>query len=337
LLSWYDRHRRDLPWRAKPGNAANPYHVWLSEIMLQQTTVAAAGPYFHKFVGRWPHIDLLAAAPLDDVLAAWAGLGYYARARNLHRAAREIATDFGGAFPSDFDQLLALPGVGTYTAGAIAAIAFGAREVAVDGNAERVLARYFGVETPLPTAKPRLRELARSLLPRARTGDFAQALMDLGATVCTPKSPGCGRCPWRANCRARQLAIAESLPRKAEKRPRPVRRGAAFVAQDVGGAILLERRPENGLLGGMMQPPMTEWSGVFPRTEEAIRSAPVRGDWIKREGKVRHAFTHFELELEVYAATVARRRNDQRWVERSELPNVALPTVMRKILDHALR
>jgi A/G-specific adenine glycosylase len=305
--------------------------------MLQQTTVATVGPYFRRFLDRWPDVRALAAAPLDDVLAAWAGLGYYARARNLHRAALKIVTDFGGTFPRDMGQLLDLPGVGTYTAGAVAAIAFGAREVAVDGNAERVLARYFGVEMPLPKSKPILQELAYSLLPRSRSGDFAQALMDLGAMVCTPRSPDCEHCPWRGNCRAKQLGIAESLPRKADKRRRPVRRGAAFVAQDPGGAILLERRPEEGLLGGMMQPPMTEWGEAFPAVDVAIRSAPVSADWIKRTGMVRHIFTHFELEMEVYAATVARRRNDQRWVERSELPKVALPTVMRKILEHALR
>jgi A/G-specific adenine glycosylase len=309
--------------------------VWLSEIMLQQTTVSAVGPYFRKFLARWPTVRALAEASLDDVLAAWAGLGYYARARNLHRAARYVAHVLGGVFPCDVDNLLKLPGVGTYTAGAIAAIAFGAREVAVDANAERVLARFFGVETPLPKARSELKGLAESLVPKARAGDFAQALMDLGALVCTPKSPDCARCPWRPNCKGLELGLADALPVKVVRRARPVRRGAAFVLRDKRGAILLERRPENGLLGGMMQPPMTEWGDEFPTLQAVLGRAPVAGEWTRCSGVVRHVFTHFELELEVYASVVPVRQHNQRWFTPDELENVALPTVMRKVLAHA--
>ena len=234
LLAWYGVNRRELPWRAKPGQASDPYRVWLSEIMLQQTTVAAVGPYYAKFLRQWPCIESLAAAALDDVLAAWAGLGYYSRARNLHRTARIVALERGGAFPRGVDELLRLPGVGLYTAGAVAAIAFGARAVAIDANAERVLARFFAVEEPLPKAKPRLRTLGASLLPTTGAGDFAQALMDLGALVCTPKTPDCGKCPWRRDCRARALGIA-GQGKKA---------GAAFATRrGIRGAGRAGRRP----------------------------------------------------------------------------------------------
>jgi A/G-specific adenine glycosylase len=335
LLAWYDKNRRILPWRAAPGERADPYRVWLSEIMLQQTTVAAVAPYYARFLARWPTVGSLAAASLDDVLAAWAGLGYYARARNLHRAARVVALDMGGRFPRDATELRALPGVGDYTAGAIAAIAFDAPEVAVDANAERVLARLFAVGESLPKSKPRLRELARSILPAKRAGDFAQALMDLGALVCA-KVPDCDRCPLARDCRGYALGIAQMLPRKAEKRAKPLRRGAAFVACDRKGAVLLERRPENGLLGGMVQPPMTAWGDVFPTFEDAVRQAPFAAEWMKHVGVVRHSFTHFDLELEVYRAVVARKpaANGQ-WVPAEHIAGSALPTVMRKILKHA--
>jgi len=336
LLDWYDCHRRVLPWRARPGQQSDPYRVWLSEIMLQQTTVAAAGPYFTKFLRQWPTVDSLAAAALDDVLAAWAGLGYYARARNLHRAAQVVASEFEGEFPRDVEALRKLPGVGVYTAGAVAAIAYGAAEVAVDANAERVLARFFAVEEALPQAKPRLKELAHTLLPQSRAGDFAQALMDLGALICTPRSPSCEQCPWKGSCRAYALGIADRLPRKAEKRARPLRRGAAFVVQDRNGAVLLERRPEKGLLGGMMQPPMSPWGEAFPSFDEAMGCAPFSAGWEKRPGVVRHVFTHFELEVEVYAAVVTGTGpGDRRWIPEEDLPRAALPTVMRKILYQA--
>jgi A/G-specific adenine glycosylase len=305
LLSWYDVHRRALPWRAQAGERADPYRVWLSEIMLQQTTVQAVGRYYHEFLARWPTVQALAAAPLDDVLAAWAGLGYYARARNLHRAAKVVVEEFGGEFPAGFEQLKRLPGVGAYTAGAIAAIAFDLPFLAMDANAERVLARLFGIEEPLPKAKPRLHALGQQLVPRERAGDFAQALMDLGSAICTPKKPACASCPVNSFCEAFNRGIQEQLPRKAAKLSRPLKRGAAFVARDSSGAVLLVKRPENGLLGGMLQPPLGPWTDQFPSAEETLLQAPFPAAWRKRLGIVRHGFTHFELEIEVYVAELA--------------------------------
>ncbi|MBU6299489.1 MAG: A/G-specific adenine glycosylase [Alphaproteobacteria bacterium] len=334
LLSWYDAHRRDLPWRARRGEAADPYRVWLSEIMLQQTTVQAVAAYYRKFITRWPTVQELATAPLDDVLAAWAGLGYYARARNLHKAARVVAGEWGGRFPSTAEELRRLPGVGTYTSGAIAAIAFGAPEAAMDANAERVIARLFAVEEALPGAKPKLLALGKSLVPEKRPGDFAQALMDLGAGPCSVKHPSCGICPWTDGCAARERGIAERLPLKAPKRIRPLLRGAAFVARDAKGAVLLVKRQEEGLLGGMRQPPLGPWSEKFPDAKDALGQAPFRAAWKKRAGVVRHGFTHFELEIEVYAVEVTKRpKVGGAWV--SDLANTALPTVMRKIVTHA--
>src|SRR6266852_943396 len=251
LLAWYDRHRRTLPWRAPAGARAEPYLVWLSEIMLQQTTVATVGDYFRRFVERWPTVEALAAAPLDDVLSAWAGLGYYARARNLHACARAVAERHDGRFPEDEASLLALPGIGRYTAAAIRAIAFDQPASAVDGNVERVIARLFAIDTPLPDAKPEIQLLAAKLVPESRAGDYAQAMMDLGATVCTPKSPRCVICPLMSSCRARKLGLAEDLPRRSPKAERPTRRGLAFVLARRDGAILLRKRPAKGLLGGM--------------------------------------------------------------------------------------
>ena len=307
LLAWYDIHRRELPWRAKPGEAADPYRVWLSEIMLQQTTVQAVAGYYRKFIARWPTVGALAKAPPDDVLAAWAGLGYYARARNLHQAAKVVSKEMGGRFPSAAEELRKLPGVGAYTAGAIAAIAFGAREAAMDANAERAIARLFAVVEPLPGAKAKLLALGKSLVPHKRAGDFVQALMDLGAGVCTARRPACEKCPWADECEARRRGIAEALPAKAPKRARPLRRGAAFVARDRSGAVLLVKRPEKGLLGGMLQPPLGPWSGKFPSDKEALAQAPFRAAWKKLPGVVHHTFTHFELEIEVWAAEVAKR------------------------------
>jgi A/G-specific adenine glycosylase len=336
LLAWYDKNRRALPWRAMPGVPADPYRVWLSEIMLQQTTVVVVASYYRAFLERWPAIDALAAAPLDDVLAAWAGLGYYARARNLHRAAQSVARELGGEFPRDVCGLRKLSGVGEYTAGAIAAIAFDAPEVAVDANAERVLARFFAVQETLPQAKPALRKLARSLLPAKRAGDFAQALMDLGALICTPRNPACPDCPWTLDCHGRVLGMAAELPRKSPRRTRPLRRGAAFVARDAKGSVLLIRRPDKGLLGGMLQPPLGAWGDSFPSHAEAMAQAPFRGSWSKRAGNIRHGFTHFELEVEVYVADFARRpKCEGNWVASEKLAQAALPTVMRKIIAHA--
>jgi A/G-specific adenine glycosylase len=372
LLAWYDVHRRVLPWRARAGEWPDPYRVWLSEIMLQQTTVQAVGRYYREFLSRWPTVQALAAAPLDDVLAAWAGLGYYARARNLHRAAKVVVDEFGGEFPASFEQLKNLPGVGAYTAGAIAAIAFDQPYLAMDANAERVLARLFAVEEPLPKAKLRLGELGQALVPQKRAGDFAQSLMDLGAAICTPKKPACDACPVNAYCEAFTRGIQELLPRKAEKPVRPLKRGAAFVARDASGAVLLVKRPENGLLGGMLQPPLGPWTDEFPSTAEALSQAPFPADWEKRVGIVRHGFTHFELEIEVYLAEIDLRTHGSppvhggstaeggegserkrplhhaahgplppfygggTWVAETDLRSAALPTVMRKILAHGM-
>jgi A/G-specific adenine glycosylase len=344
LLTWYDVNRRDLPWRAKAGKPADPYGVWLSEIMLQQTTVAAVAGYYRKFIARWPTVEALAAAGLDEVLGAWAGLGYYARARNLHACAKKVAAA-GGTFPMTVEGLMALPGIGAYTAGAIAAIAFSARESAMDANAERVIARLYAIEEPLPAAKKRLRDLCRAMVPADRPGDFAQSLMDLGATVCTPR-PDCARCPLAKWCEGRRLGMAMRLPVKAAKKARPLRRGAAFVATDKAGRVLLEKRPEKGLLGGMLQPPLGPWGENFPSADEAPAQAPFRAKWKKLPGIVRHTFTHFELEIEVYAVCPVSHppspsakagpsaAGESYWVSQDALPGAALPTVMRKILKH---
>ncbi len=307
MLVWYDVNRRILPWRAPEGRKADPYGVWLSEIMLQQTTVQAVGSYYRKFLARWPNVEALAAASLDDVLAAWAGLGYYARARNLHAAAKMVAGKLGGKFPQTIEELRKIPGIGPYTAGAIAAIVFDVKAAAVDANAERVIARYFAVREPLAQAKPKLRALTESILPDTRAGDFAQALMDLGSLICTPKRPVCTNCPWFSDCEARKLGIQEMLPVRNEKSQRPLKRGAAFVARDKAGAVLLIKRPEKGLLGGMRQPPLGPWTERFPSAKEAMLQVPFAADWRKLSGIVRHGFTHFELEVEVYVANVDKR------------------------------
>jgi A/G-specific adenine glycosylase len=304
--------------------------------MLQQTTVAAVGSYYQKFLARWPSVQALAAASLDDVRAAWAGLGYYSRARNLHLAARVVANEFGGVFPASADALRTLPGIGAYTAGAIAAIAFDAPEAAVDANAERVIARFFALEVALPKAKPELRRLTQSLVPQMRPGDFAQGLMDLGSLVCTPKRPACMICPWIRNCRGRAQGIAQSLPRKSAQRDRPLRRGAAFVARTARGAILLEKRPEKGLLGGMLQPPLGPWTAKFPTRNEALAQAPFAADWHRRAGIVQHGFTHFELQIQVWFAQILRQETASGlWLNPKDMGHVALPTVMRKIIGHA--
>ena len=358
LLSWYDRHRRELPWRAKKGKRADPYRVWLSEIMLQQTTVAAVAGYYRKFLERWPTVEALADAPLDDVLAAWAGLGYYARARNLHKAAQVVAHEMGGKFPRTAEELRKLPGIGTYTSGAIAAIAFDEREAAVDANAERVLARLYAIEEALPNAKPVLRKLGQALAPEKRAGDLVQALMDLGATICTVKRPACGNCPWTESCEGRLKGIAETLPRKGAERVRPLKRGAAFIVRDAKDRVLVVKRPEKGLLGGMLEPPLGPWTEAFPSRAEAMLQAPFHGEWTKRAGIVRHSFTHFELEIEVYvlsgrgtserglpariregvaegAGKMPALRRDI-WIPIEKLKDSALPTVMRKIIAHGL-
>jgi len=344
LLAWYDRHRRILPWRAPAGRRADPYHVWLSEIMLQQTTVKAVGPYYAKFLARWPDIAALAAAPLDDVLKAWAGLGYYARARNLHACARAVVERHGGKIPRTEAGLRELPGIGPYTAAAIAAIAFDAPASPVDGNIERVIARLFALEQPLPAVKPEIAKLARALTPAQRAGDFAQAMMDLGATICTPKRPACALCPWRENCAAFRRGDAETFPRRVAKREGDLRRGAAFVVCSADGHILLRTRPARGLLGGMTEVPTTQWSKDFV-VSEAVQGAPhfpsLRKPvvWRKTASVVRHVFTHFPLELNVFMSEVpagAAAPKGMRWIKISELDGEALPSLMRKVIAHAL-
>jgi len=336
LLLWYDAHRRDLPWRARPGETTDPYRVWLSEIMLQQTTVAAVAGYYGTFLERWPRVEALAGAPLDDVLGAWAGLGYYSRARNLHRTARIVADEHRGCFPQSAAALRELPGIGPYTAGAIASIAFGERVAALDANAERVMARLFALDEPLPQARRKMPALAEALVPADRPGDFAQALMDLGSSICTPRAPSCLLCPLNTHCEGYRLGIAGRLPVKAAKLERPLKRGAAYVAFDAKGAVLLERRPETGLLGGMLQPPLSAWETDFPKAKAALAAAPFTGAWRKRSGLVRHVFTHFALEIEVYTASFTRRPNFEGiWLEPERLSGAALPTVMRKLIAHA--
>ena len=273
LLAWYDRHRRALPWRARPGERSDPYRVWLSETMLQQTTVKAVAPYYARFLARWPDLNALAAASLDEVLAAWAGLGYYARARNLHACARAVVERHGGEFPASETALRELPGIGPYTAAAIAAIAFDQAATPVDGNIERVIARLYAVATPLPAGKTEIARHARALMPARRAGDFAQALMDLGATICTPKKPACALCPWLAGCAARARGEAELFPRRAAKREGQLRRGAAFVVRRADDCVLLRTRPARGLLGGMAEVPTTAWAVDFD-TSQALAQAP---------------------------------------------------------------
>ncbi|MFD2181231.1 A/G-specific adenine glycosylase [Rhodoplanes azumiensis] len=341
LLGWYDRHRRVLPWRAPTGVTADPYAVWLSEIMLQQTTVKAVVPYFQAFTTAFPTVRDLAAADLDAVLRLWAGLGYYARARNLHACAKCVVDRHGGVFPTTVDALRALPGIGDYTANAIAAIAFDVPVVPIDGNVERVLTRLHALEEELPGAKPRLRALADTLEPADRAGDLAQALMDLGATICTPKSPACVLCPWAEPCAARRRGDAETFPRKASKKEGRLRRGAAFVAVRPDGAVLVRTRPEKGLLGGMTEVPTTEWTTTF--AERSARDhAPALGvarkDWRRVPGVVTHVFTHFPLELLVFVAQLAAGVDapaGSRWVARGDVAGEALPNVMRKVLEHA--
>jgi A/G-specific adenine glycosylase len=337
LLRWYDRHRRVLPWRAGKGERADPYRVWLSEIMLQQTTVKAVGPYYARFLERFPTVVRLAQAPLDDVLKLWAGLGYYARARNLHACAKAVAEQHGGRFPDTEDGLRALPGIGAYTAAAIAAIAFDRRASPVDGNIERVIARLFAIAEELPGAKPRIRALAEQLTPPQRAGDFAQAMMDLGATICTPKSPACVICPWSAACAARAGGDQASFPRKTAKKTGVLRRGSAFVALRDDEHILLRTRPERGLLGGMTEVPTTEWVRAFDEAA-ALQEVPLDAVWRRLPGAVTHTFTHFPLELVVYVAHVpagTRAPREMRWAKVSELPGAALPSVMRKVIVHA--
>ncbi|MFY9287772.1 MAG: A/G-specific adenine glycosylase [Alphaproteobacteria bacterium] len=334
LLRWYDQYRRILPWRALPGVIPDPYPVWLSEIMLQQTTVAAVGPYYQKFLKRWPTIHHLAKAPLNQVLQMWAGLGYYRRAHSLHECAKHICANWNGRFPETYESLLLLPGFGPYTAAAVGAIAFNQRTNVVDGNVERVMARIFAVRTPLPQAKLKLRDLAAGLLPKARYGDYAQALMDLGATICTPRNPKCDLCPWNKSCQARALGIQEKLPRREKAKARPIRQTLAFIVVNRKNEILLRQRPKTGLLGGMMEVPSSEWREelISAKTQ---KDAPVKARWKVLPGHVQHVFTHFELNISVAIAATTKPVKGK-WVALHRLDKEALPSVMRKIIRHAL-
>jgi A/G-specific adenine glycosylase len=340
LLAWYDRHRRKLPWRVEPDERADPYRVWLSEIMLQQTTVKTVAPYYLRFLERFPTIERLAAASLDDVLRAWAGLGYYARGRNLHACAQAVVARHGGEFPATEAALAELPGIGPYTAAAVAAIAFDQAATPVDGNVERVVARLFAVEAALPDAKPDIRRLAATLTPARRAGDFAQAMMDLGATICSPKQPACALCPWNEPCAARARGDAETFPRKAAKREGKLRRGAAFVVVRADGHVLLRTRPAKGLLGGMSEVPTTAWTHDFD-DDTSLAAAPrfPRAAWRRVPGRVSHVFTHFPLELTVHVARVGAATKapaGTRWVALADLADEALPNLMRKVVARAL-
>ena len=337
LLAWYDQNARTLPWRIGPaerkaGQIPDPYKVWLSEVMLQQTTVASVRSYFLRFVDLWPDVGALAAAADVDVMGEWAGLGYYARARNLLKCARVIESEHGGRFPETRDALLKLPGIGPYTAAAISAIAYDKRATVVDGNVERVIARLFCIETPLPAAKPELTAYADRLTPQERAGDHAQAMMDLGATICTPRNPACGICPLKKPCLANGQGRAADLPNKSAKPAKPIRYGIAYVAMRADGAFLLEQRPDKGLLGGMQGWPGTGWA-----EKAANPSPPVAADWRHCHDEVRHTFTHFHLRLSVQVAQLPIAAQPQRgqFIARENLRLTDLPTVMRKVFDAA--
>lgn len=338
LLDWYNRQGRALPWRVRPedraaGRVADPYAVWLSEIMLQQTTVPHAAPYWQRFLERWPSVHDLAAAPREAVMAAWAGLGYYARARNMHACARVVSEELGGAFPRELGALRALPGIGEYTANAIRAAAFDLPASVVDGNVERVIARLLRIETPLPKAKPQIKAAAAAIAAAGkRPGDYAQAVMDLGATVCTPRSPGCGTCPWRTACAAHAAGVETAYPKKEKKKPKPVRHGVCFhLLRDGpdGLQLLIRRRPDAGLLGGMMELPGTPWCETGPDADSIASAAPVDAVWTEA-GRVRHVFTHFQLELDVHAARIEGEGPRGDWVPVDALKDAGLPSVMMK-------
>lgn len=338
LLAWYDQNARTMPWRVPPPakggkGRADPYRVWLSEVMLQQTTVAAVTDYFNRFTTRWPDVAALAAADDGDVMAEWAGLGYYARARNLLKCARVVASQYQGQFPNTYQGLLALPGIGPYTAAAISAIAFDQPETVVDGNVERVMARLYDVHTPLPAAKGELTGHAAALTPQNRPGDYAQAVMDLGATICTPRKPACALCPWQGACLARRRGTAPELPKKTPKKPKPTRLGHAYVGQRADGAWLLERRAESGLLGGMLGWPGSPWAeGEMPQP-----AAPLPGAWVQMPDAALHTFTHFHLRLIVWVAPLPldAAPGTGQFVTHNQFRPSDLPTVMRKVFEIA--
>jgi len=340
LLGWYDRHARVLPWRVGPrarerGVTPDPYRVWLSEVMLQQTTVAAVRAYFETFTTRWPTVEDLAAAETDDVMRAWAGLGYYARARRLKACADVVANDLKGVFPQTVAGLEALPGLGPYTAAAIAAIAFDVPAAVVDGNVERVIARLDAIDTPLTAAKALVRARQAELTPQKRPGDYAQAVMDLGATICTPKKPACVLCPWSGGCVARARGTQLDYPVKPARKKRPQRYGHAFVVTRDDGAVLLRRRPPRGLLGGMAEPPGTDWTD---QPQPHVPAYPIDASWRRVVSPVQHVFTHFALELTVWLGQTTRRTppDGYWWAPARDLPHEALPSVFRKVIEAGL-
>lgn len=344
LLAWYDIHARQLPWRVGPdalraGFQPDAYEVWLAEIMLQQTTVATVKDYYTRFTQKWPTVQALAAASEDDILKQWAGLGYYSRARNLKKCADTIVSEHGGQFPADLFKLRALPGIGDYTAAAIASIAFGIPAPVVDGNVERVFSRLFTIDTPLPKAKAEIRERVNDVLTKERPGDFAQACMDLGATICTPKKPACMHCPVRLDCTVLGVQDPERFPVKPPKKEKPNRVGAAYVIVNEKGQILLAKRTSTGLLANMTQVPTTDWNSRKDGMTD-IGGAPIKNARWMRSGQIEHVFTHFSLTLTVWKTEVAKSQftpaDGQWWAPIATLQGEALPTVMKKVIAHAL-
>lgn len=339
ILRWYDENARDLPWRVPPHSnqksiRPDPYHIWLSEIMLQQTTVAAVKPYYQKFLSLWPTISNLAKADRTEIMAAWAGLGYYSRARNLKKCAEEIHQNFNGEFPDRAKELIKLPGIGPYTSASIAAIAFGEQIAVVDGNVERVISRFFRIAEQMPAGKKIVAKKLAGLVPASRPGDFAQALMDLGATICTPRSPHCEKCPVAKKCEALAHNDVHAYPNKPVKKAIPVKKGIAFLISREDGYVLLHRRPEKGLLGGMTGFPTSDW-GEHPDITESLDNAPIRTDWVRSNQISKHTFTHFKLELEPVRGSVGNRTkapDNFYWCCPDKIDSQGLPTIFAKLV-----
>ena len=341
LLAWYDQHGRKFPWRISPERIKdreqpNPYHVWLSEIMLQQTQAATVCGYFEKFIKTWPDLDALFAASSEEILKAWAGLGYYARARNLIKCANMVIHHYGGKFPDTQHELKKLPGIGEYTSAAIAAIAFGEPVAVIDGNVERVITRLYRIKIPLPQAKPEIGRKVKFLVSAKRSGDFAQAMMDLGATICSPRKPDCPFCPLREHCASVNYSDVERFPHKPAKLKKPLREGAVFVAVACDGSILLQKRPDRGLLASMSEVPTTNWNSRR-NGETGVEGAPFKAQWIPC-GQVHHIFTHFRLVLYVFRADIDKTlaKNGQWWSPGHVLPTEALPKLMKKTIEAAI-